>query len=659
MVPILLVAATLRLFGNDWDRYEHYHPDERYIAWVGTSLSFPTSFAGALNPQESTLNPYYWPPTENEEACILNVSDQPREFAYGHLPLYLTFLATELVERIAPNTFDSYPPTCRTADGSQVFTNIDKITVVGRALTALFDVGTVLAVFLLGRKLFGNIEGVLAALLLALTVTHIQLAHFLAVDPYMTFFVVSAIYLMIRALQAERPGLMLGLAAFCVGLAIGSKFSGILLGLPLFLTWFWARALSLVKLRRGGRMFLSLIGTMLTVLLAFALTNPFALLDMSCEALSVPVSFGRIQVPSFNWRSCFLFNIGKQAAMVNGDDAFPFVRQYFGTTPFIYFLEMQLRWGMGWLAGGLGILGSLWIFIRSTWRLNWRNLFNSSKYFVRPSARPFWLVLAWCVPFTISTGTFFVKFMRYWQPLIPFMLIFGIGFLWTWRRIWLRNLVAISTLTMTALYAVAFMSIYLQPHPWVIASLWVYDNIDPDSSILNEKWGDRLPSTLLVDGVQLSARSYRYQHDTLTWLSGIGTADNEEKWVDNMHRLADADYIIIESNRIYGVVPRLPALYPLSGLVFQPLFDGDLGYEAVYVTGRVPKIGNVHFKPDLFSWPGLTPPAAVRAWLDAHPGLTIGRADESFMLYDQSLVMIFENTGQFSAEKISRILTNQ
>ena len=56
-----------------------------------------------------------------------------------------------------------------------------------RALTALFDVGTVLLTFLLGRRLYGVTVGLLAAALLAVTVMHVQLAHFFTSDPYLTF----------------------------------------------------------------------------------------------------------------------------------------------------------------------------------------------------------------------------------------------------------------------------------------------------------------------------------------------------------------------------------------------------------------------------------------------------------------------------------------
>ena len=45
---ILLLALALRWTGLDWDDYHHYHPDERYITWVATSIEWPSTLRDAL-----------------------------------------------------------------------------------------------------------------------------------------------------------------------------------------------------------------------------------------------------------------------------------------------------------------------------------------------------------------------------------------------------------------------------------------------------------------------------------------------------------------------------------------------------------------------------------------------------------------------------------
>ncbi len=76
-------------------------PDERYITWVATTIEFPANWRATLNPTQSGLNPFYWPPDAASEGIVV-LQDEHRDFAYGHLPLYLGVAATRLVERIGP-----------------------------------------------------------------------------------------------------------------------------------------------------------------------------------------------------------------------------------------------------------------------------------------------------------------------------------------------------------------------------------------------------------------------------------------------------------------------------------------------------------------------------------------------------------------------------
>jgi hypothetical protein len=73
-----------------------------------------------------------------------------------------------------------------------------------------------------------------------------------------------------------------------------------------------------------------------------------------------------------------------------------------------------------------------------------------------------------------------------------------------------------------------------------------------------------------------------------------------------------------------------------------------LGYEPVYVTSRAPHLFGLYLIPDRFSWPDLQPPALVTEQLFAHPTISFGRADESFIVYDQPLTMIFRNVGELT-----------
>jgi len=664
---ILFVALTLRWTGIDWDDYHHYHPDERYITWVATTIEWPADLAEALNPTQSSLNPFYWYP-EAESAGIEVLQDEARKFAYGHVPLYMGVLATRVVERIGLFAQGFLPPdwlvTTDIFNGRSA-NEFNHLTAVARALTGLIDAGTVLLIFLLGRRMFNSAVGLLAAAFLALNVMHIQLSHFFTADPYLTFFTIAALYFMVRAVYAGEalredmmrsreqrcsPTCNLLVAAVFVGLAIGAKFSALLLFLPLTVT-----ALLVLPQSRFWR----LLGLFASAVLTFAITNPFAILDLNCEVIIPAAMVGPLHVPAFDLRSCYLSNIVTQGAMVRGQSDLGFTRQYDGTWPYLYPLEMQLRWGMGLPLGLLAFAAFawvIWITARSLWQ-RWRGNAESAVDPFSPLTISLLILLIWAVPFFITTGGFYVKFMRYLQPLAPLLMLFGAALIFQLRDKRIRFAVLLLVLLPTAVYALSFINIYKSDHPWDEASRWVYANIPPGTFIASEQWDDSLPTTMLVDG-RIRQR-YEYLDQQLTWLTGPDAADNEAKLEKNLLLLEQAEYVTLLSDRVYGVVPRIEDRYPLSHVYHQLLFDGTLGFEPVYVNTRAPGLFGIHLLPDSFIWPELQPPQEIIDYLENFPGLNGGRFDESFTVYDQPLVMIFKKVEPKTAEEMRQYFPEQ
>ncbi len=666
---ILLVAAVFRFTGIDWDDYHHYHPDERYVTWVATTIEWPADWQTAFSPNESSLNPFYWPP-EAKSVGIEVPQDEPRDFAYGHVPLYLGVLTTRYVEWIGPSLQSLFPEDwllTRDILNQVELIEFRHLTAVSRALTALFDLGTVWLVFLLGRRLFSPQVGLLAATFLAVNVMHIQLAHFFISDPYQTFFTVAALLLLIKAINHREHGeerdktvreavaqrhyrslntVYWALASVCIGLAVGSKFSAILLVFPLMLAARWM----------GSRWDFWLGTAVFTAALTFFLTNPFAVLDFSCEVITPATQFGPVTVPALDWGSCYVENIVTQNSMVRGEGNIPFTRQYSGTLPYLYFIEMQLRWGMGWPLGLLAFGAFGWAIWRGIKRLEIGSLRLRDWRLKVPNFQspvPSLILLAWAVPLFITTGGFFVKFMRYLQPLTPFLMLWAAAWLFSWRQKWLKWGVGTAVLITATLYAISFITIYQQPHPWVAASEWIFRQAEPGSLILSEQWDDSLPSSMMVDG-EVRRRS-EYPNAELTWLSRADDRDNAEKLAENVALLAEAEYVTILSNRVYGTVPRLPENYPISSQYHALLFSGELGYEPVYVVGRYPALFGWQLRADTFGWPNLPPPPLVQTYLENQPGINLGRTDESFIVYDQPLTIIFENVEQKTAVEIQSL----
>ncbi len=650
---ILIFAAVLRWTGLDWDDYQHFHPDERYITWVATTIEFPSDLSNALDPTQSSFNPFYWSPDAVSRGIQVE-QDMPRAFAYGHVPLYLGVAATRLIERVAPTWLPLFPDAWLfTADllNGRSAIEFQHLTAVARALTGLFDLATIFVLFLLGRKLFSPVVGLLAAVFLAINVMHIQNAHFFIVDPYLAFFTVTAVYCMVRSTAggnvAGDRGNMLNLlaASVFVGLAVGAKFSAVLLVFPLF-----------VAIVLGGRerWVWRLATAVLVAVLTFVITNPFAVLDFGCEAISPALHLGLINIPALDWKSCYLENIFTQGAMVRGDADLGFTRQYAGTWPYFYFIEMQLRWGMGWLLGLVAIAGFVWVCVRIV-RYFWSLPFREDDDSAFP-ARALLILLAWTIPFFLVTGAFYVKFMRYMLPITPFLMLYAAAMLWS-LRVRMGKVVMGIVITVvvggTAVYAIAFVNLYSTDHPWTAASEWVYENIPTGTLILSEQWDDYLPATMLVDG-ELRQRS-EYPNQELTWLTGPDQFDDVDKLNANLERLAEAEYLTVMSNRVYGVVPRLPERYPLSSQYHQLLFDGELGYEPVFVNTRMPNLLGFNFYPDSFVWPEIRPSSFVADYLDTFPGVNGGRFDESFTVYDQPLVTIYKNSRKLTAAEMGEL----
>ncbi len=656
---IILIAAYFRLSDLDWDAFNHYHPDERYIAWVATTIEIKKDIVSELTPQTSTFNPFYWPAVDTTEGIVVE-QDVPRKYAYGHLPLYLGVGMAKIAEEFGPFVLRfvpkdwSFSQDILNGAGRNEFRHI---TAVGRATTAIIDIASIVLLFLIGRLIFNPPTGLLAAALLSVAVLHIQLSRFFTVDPYLTFFVLLTLWFLILSYNeqiASKTRIVLLLAAsISTGLAVGSKFGGILLLLPLFVAVF------LQPHWKISRRFLLFVLSLIVGFLTFFLTNPFAILDATCR-VDTPILFGPFEIPRFISQSCYLQNIVQQGTMVRGLRDVPFVRQYIGTIPYLYYLEMLFRWGLGPLltiVSFIGLFWALWRFVQATifwrqtrpegenrWTLPAKIHFDQQKM---PFTAGELILLVWAVPFLLTTGGLAVKFPRYLQPLIPILILFGAAMLLRIRREMIRRVAVATLLLLTSLFALAFVNSYGQPHPWIAASLWIYESLEPDSVIVNEMWDDGLPDNLFLNDENFRRSDYNLQE--VNWLSGVGKNDSAEKLRQNLETIAAADFLVLSSNRNYGVIPRLSQHYPLSRQYYQLLFDGDLGYEVVYVGTRMPNLFGIYLKPDSFVWPGLVAPDTVDEFLTQIPGLNWGRFDESFTVYDQPLVIIFANKDRQTA----------
>ena len=256
--------------------------------------------------------------------------------------------------------------------------------------------------------------GLLAALLGTFTVLQIQLAHFFAVDPISTTFTVAALYYAIRLVDTRRWQQVV-LTGIMAALAIASKFSALpILAAPVvaggFIWWQQEREKRSVEDRsltfpvrtyRQAPGWLLAGVALLIAFVVFALTSPFVFLD---------------------WKNFYEAVVKEQGAMVRGIADFPFTRQYRGTTPYLYFIVQQVRWGMGWFLGLLGWGALAWVIIKDLvriWRLPDDGVVQGEV-----------IILSWMLPYFLITGSFLAKFNRYMAPIVPLLAVLGAGMLW-------------------------------------------------------------------------------------------------------------------------------------------------------------------------------------------------------------------------------------
>ena len=196
LLAILLIGLSFRVVGLGWGEGQPIHPDEEFLRQVTAAVSLPDSLPLYLDTARSPLNPY------NRGYGF---------FVYGTLPLFLTRAVGEALDQgcrngeavslparlLAPLLLGT-PSVCWPGSFSG-----SGARHLGRLLAALLDTGSILFVFLAGRRLVagygkgtsGPSLGLLAAALYALAVLPIQQSHFYTVDAYANFFVAVTLYL--------------------------------------------------------------------------------------------------------------------------------------------------------------------------------------------------------------------------------------------------------------------------------------------------------------------------------------------------------------------------------------------------------------------------------------------------------------------------------
>jgi hypothetical protein len=280
--------------------------------------------------------------------------------------------------------------------------------------------------------------------------------------------------------------------------------------------------------------------------------------------------------------------------------------QFMGSIPYLFQIQ-NFVWQLGPFVALFAVVGMVFLIVEPLQKKHTNRM------------------IFWVFPlvYFLYVGYWHTKFLRYMLPVIPFFIIAGSVLLIKIRDHikWIGNTLALLSILTSMLWAFAFFSIYTQPQTRITASNYIYQHATPGSTILTEAWDDGLPVTV---GTQSAGEYQEKQLD-------MYQADGPQKITYLSTMLNNADYIAINSRRIYGTLTRLTSLYPITANYYRLLFAGKLGYE---------KVGTFSSYPQLW-------------------GITINddSSEETFQVYDHPKAFIFKNVKHYSQQDLSRIIS--
>lgn len=578
LLAILTLAASLRFVNMNWDEGMDIHPDQRYLSQVANDIKWPENDTGYFNTAESPLN---------------HANVGKAFFVYGTFPVYLTKFVADMTGR---GNYGGY-------------------SLTGRFLSAFFDLMTIVVTFLIARQLFGKSTALISALLLGITVLHIQHSHFFVVDLFLTFFITLSFYFLLLLIKSRRISwaILLGISW---GLALASKLSAILFAVIIFIGFvmFFVALLksdSLDKKRHRKALLQCSIKSIGYGLLCILIT-------FSVFRIAQPYAFQGPNIWNVKLSEPFVNSFEEQNRYNQESSASGFVPSFqWVNRPWYFQIANLTLWGLGiplsifcWL----GLLLGIYLLI-----------FKKDLRFL--------LLCAWPLLIIIWYAIQFVKNLRYDLPAIPFLIIFGAFFI---NEVYLytKNISFTSKQTqkyfpivITALlvlscffWTFAFTNIYLHRHPLAQASAWIYENVPENSTATVEPWDNGIPFHL--QGMPPPPRL------NLPTLQLFGD-DTDEKIKILSEQLSTTDYIFITSGRSYMVLPRLER-HPLIKRYYALLFNETLGFKLEQEFTNYPELFGIEINDD--------------------------KAEESFSVYDHPKALIFKSEHKLNSDEIYHLI---
>ncbi len=280
LVGILALALVLRAWGMNFGLPYLYHPDEPGYVVIAQNII-----------KTGDLNPHFF--------------NYPSLFFYLNTLAYVPYYLVARLTGGLTSTADIAGPTMLI--GGSGTTLQPETFLLGRGLSILFAVASVGLVFAIGRRLTGRaLPGLLAALLLAISATHVANSRYIAPDVFLVFFLLLAFWGAVQVFDQGRWRDYV-LAGAAVGLVAATKYNGAIMLVVVILAH---------GLRVGWKGFFDrrLFAVVGASALAFLVATPYALLDASTflaglriEALHYSTGHAGGEGNALAWYTSFLW----------------------------------------------------------------------------------------------------------------------------------------------------------------------------------------------------------------------------------------------------------------------------------------------------------------------------------------------------------------
>ncbi|MCX6730838.1 MAG: DUF192 domain-containing protein [Candidatus Roizmanbacteria bacterium] len=578
-IALFFLLFYTRFISLDWGFPYPMHPDERNMAVAIEQLSCPS-----LSSLTTCLNPHF--------------------FAYGQLPLYLSYGGIQLYHFI---TGQSTPP------------NFLEATLALRTISALSSILLVSVLLSIVKLMFLNKKTFNFQTFEFLTLVFfifqpyaIQFAHFGTTESLLMLFYTLIIYLSLRLITTDQHKLstLIFLGIFS-GLALGTKTSSLLfLGIPIIVLitkmvggTIEGSPKSTHKVRPAG------IATLEYFLGSINRDGIYHFIVPLFTYFSITIIFFILSSPQsfLNWND-FISSMNYESAVGLGSYVPFYTRQFVGTTPIIFQFQKILPYVLGLPQLILSILGFIFlpsfivkIIILQVARVKGtqQRAQNSSqqalevlehwwgKLRVTESAKlplimfdilRFALLLSF-----LPSSFFFAKWTRFIAPSFPLFSLLALLFL---LQILSLNRIPKSLIYGFFIIAIlpgfTFLSIYLSSDVRFIASDWIYKNIPENSKILSET-ANVIDIPIPSPNSQIKVKNYLI--NSFNFYDLDSTRDLK---IDLSRALNDADYIIVPSRRIFKNHPQ--NTYPYLANYYDQLFTGLAGFEKVAEFSSYPKM---------------------------------------------------------------------